>query len=155
MTITRRQDAAASSRPRRAPAAGSTSPSTTATRRPAARIKELLLSGVIGEVASVDFHWYLDTSHGADYFRRWHAYMAYSGSLFVHKATHHFDLLNWYLESDPAEVFARGALRNYGRAGPFRGPRCRICPHAELCDYHFDISKRDPRLEALYEDPSQ
>jgi predicted dehydrogenase len=118
------------------------------------RIKELLLSGVIGEITSVDFHWYLDTSHGADYFRRWHAFMAYSGSLFVHKATHHFDLLNWYLDSDPAQVFAQGSLRNYGRAGPFRGPRCRICPHAEHCDYHFDLT-RDPRLEALYEDPSR
>lgn len=118
------------------------------------KIKELLLSGVIGEVTSVDFHWYLDTSHGADYFRRWHALMAYSGSLFVHKATHHFDLLNWYLDSDPAEVFARGALRNYGRAGPFRGPRCRGCPHAGECDYYLDLDKA-PRLVTLYEDPSR
>jgi predicted dehydrogenase len=91
----------------------------------AAKIKELLLAGAIGEVVSVDFHWYLDTSHGADYFRRWHALFARSGSLFVHKATHHFDLLNWYLESDPRDVFARGALRHYGRNGPFRGVRCK------------------------------
>ena len=62
------------------------------------KLKELLLSGVIGEIASVDFHWYLDTEHGADYFRRWHAHSESSGSLFVHKATHHFDLLNWFLE---------------------------------------------------------
>ena len=82
------------------------------------RIKQLLVAGAIGEVASVDFHWYLDTQHGADYFRRWHAILAHSGSLFVHKATHHFDLLNWFLASDPMEVFARGALRHYGRAGP-------------------------------------
>src|SRR5436190_7629378 len=68
------------------------------------RIKELLLAGAIGEIASVDFHWYLDTWHGADYFRRWHAYVKNSGGLFVHKATHHFDLLNWYLQSDPKEV---------------------------------------------------
>ncbi len=119
----------------------------------AQKIKELLLSGVIGDVVSVDFHWYLDTSHGADYFRRWHAFMAYSGSLFVHKATHHFDLLNWYLQSDPREVFARGALVHYGKAGPFRGVRCRTCPHADECDYFFDLDA-DPRLAALYEGPS-
>jgi predicted dehydrogenase len=53
-----------------------------------AKLKALLLSGVIGEIVSVDFHWYLNTKHGADYFRRWHAYQANSGSLFVHKATH-------------------------------------------------------------------
>ena len=32
------------------------------------RIKELLKSGVIGRVHSVEFSWYLDTIHGADYF---------------------------------------------------------------------------------------
>ena len=119
----------------------------------ARRLKELLLSGIIGEIASVDFHWYLDTEHGADYFRRWHAHAESSGSLFVHKATHHFDLLNWFLELEPAEVFARGALRNYGRAGPFRWVRCKNCPHAGICDYHVDIGKSE-RLDLLYEDPS-
>ena len=118
-----------------------------------AKIKELLLGGVIGEVVSVDFHWYLDTLHGADYFRRWHAIFAHSGGLFFLKATHHFDLLNWYLGSDPREVFARGALVNYGKNGPFRGPRCKTCSHAGECDYHFDLSA-DPALAALYEGPS-
>lgn len=120
----------------------------------AARIKQLLLEKAIGEVTSVDFHWYLDTKHGADYFRRWHAYTANSGSLWVHKATHHFDLLNWYLQSVPRQVFAQGALKVYGRNGPFRGPRCKTCPHASACDFHFDIAA-DPWLDMLYEDPAQ
>ncbi|MFC0409602.1 Gfo/Idh/MocA family protein [Roseomonas elaeocarpi] len=119
-----------------------------------AKLKELLLSGVIGEIVSVDFHWYLNTRHGSDYFRRWHAYERNSGTLFVHKATHHFDLLNWYIASDPKEVFARGQLRHYGHNGPFRGPRCKICPHKDECNFYMDISA-DPRLEALYEDPSR
>jgi predicted dehydrogenase len=119
----------------------------------AARIKTLIASGAIGEVTSVDFHWYLDVQHGADYFRRWHAYERNSGSLFVHKATHHFDLLNWYLGSQPEEVFARGSLRHYGRNGPFRGQRCKTCVHATACDYHFDIGA-DPWLDMLYEEPS-
>jgi predicted dehydrogenase len=118
------------------------------------KLKELLVSAVIGEVTSVDFHWYLDIEHGADYFRRWHAYKARSGGLFVHKATHHFDLLNWFLASEPREVFARGALVHYGKAGPFRGKRCRTCEHAGACDYYFDLAA-DPRLEALYEGPSE
>jgi predicted dehydrogenase len=119
----------------------------------ARKVKELIVADAIGEIVSVDFHWYLDTTHGADYFRRWHAFMAYSGSLFVHKATHHFDLLNWYLAAEPREVFARGALRNYGRAGPFRGRRCRTCDHARDCPFHMDLAK-DPWLEMLYEAPS-
>jgi predicted dehydrogenase len=120
----------------------------------AARMKELLRSGAIGTLTSVDFHWYLDTKHGADYFRRWHAYVKNSGSLFVHKATHHFDLLNWYIEADPQSVAAFGELRNYGAMGPFRGVRCQGCEHASHCDYYFDV-KADPFLDALYEAPSE
>jgi predicted dehydrogenase len=120
----------------------------------ARKLKELLLSGVIGEVTAMDFHWYLDNRHGADYFRRWHAYEKNSGSLFVHKATHHFDLMNWYLDSEPREVFAHGSLRNYGSAGPYRGKRCRGCEHSAECPYYFELGK-DPFLEALFEEPSR
>ena len=120
----------------------------------AARLKQLLQAGTIGTLTSVDFHWYLDTNHGADYFRRWHAYAENSGSLFVHKATHHFDLLNWYIGADPESVAAFGELRNYGAKGPFRGERCKGCPHAGECDFYFDMSA-DPFLDALYEDPSR
>jgi predicted dehydrogenase len=120
----------------------------------AARLKQLLMDGAIGKLTGVDFHWYLDTKHGADYFRRWHAYIRNSGSLFVHKATHHFDLLNWYIDADPKSVAAFGVLQNYGARGPFRGPRCRECPHARECDFYFDMAA-DPLLETLYEDPSE
>ena len=119
----------------------------------AEKIKELLLSDAIGEVASVDFHWFLDVKHGADYFRRWHAKAEHSGSLFVHKATHHFDLLNWCLGSEPDEVFARAALHHYGSRGPFRGVRCKTCPHSGECPHYFDVGK-DPWLDMLYEAPS-
>ena len=74
------------------------------------KIKELLANNRIGKVTSVDFNWMLNVYHGADYFRRWHGITAKSGSLWVHKATHHFDLLNWWLNSDPIEVTAQGSL---------------------------------------------
>ncbi len=111
------------------------------------KIKELLASGEIGRVTSVDFSWYLDTTHGADYFRRWHAFRAKSGSLWVHKATHHFDLINWWLDADPVEVSAQGTLSNYGKAGPFRHTHCRPCPHQSKCDYYWDITRRPSDVE--------
>ena len=117
------------------------------------KLREVLASGRIGAVTSVDFHWYLDTKHGADYFRRWHAFKRHSGSLFVHKATHHFDLLNWFIGADPVRVFAQGDLKKYGRKGPFRGTRCKGCAHAGECEFYFDMSQ-DKRLDALYEKPS-
>ncbi len=79
------------------------------------KVRELIATGAIGRVRSVNLEYLLDTSHGADYFRRWHSNMAESGGLFVHKATHHFDLVNWWLDAIPAQVFAHGDLVFYGR----------------------------------------
>lgn len=106
-----------------------------------AKIWELLRAGEIGELTSVDFHWYLDTSHGADYFRRWHRLTENSGSLWVHKASHHFDLLNWWIDSDPDTVFGLGELNFYGRKGPYRAVNCRKCTHAKECSFYWDITK--------------
>jgi predicted dehydrogenase len=112
-------------------------------------IKKLLAEGTIGEVTSVDFNWILNTSHGASYFRRWHGLVECSGSLWCHKATHHFDLLNWWLDSDPVQVFAHGALEHYGAAGKIRGKNCRSCEHKQTCKFYWDINK-DQHLVKLY-----
>ncbi|MPM58811.1 putative oxidoreductase YteT [bioreactor metagenome] len=112
---------------------------------------ELLRAGEIGELTSVDFHWYLDTSHGADYFRRWHRLVEKSGSLWVHKASHHFDLLNWWIDSDPESVYALGELNFYGKNGPFRAVNCRTCPHTSQCSFYFDIMKNE-NMKRLYVD---
>ncbi len=80
------------------------------------RLRELIMQGVVGRPLAVDFSWLLDTSHGADYFRRWHREKQNTGGLLVHKATHHFDLVNWWIDSYPQQVFALGNLLFYGRA---------------------------------------
>ena len=113
------------------------------------KIKEILAAGEIGPVTSVDFQWYLDTSHGADYFRRWHRLKSKGGSLWVHKATHHFDLINWWLGADPVEVMAYGELNVYGKANPYRFTHCRPCPHKAKCPFYMDITKNE-RLMKLY-----
>ncbi len=79
------------------------------------KIRELIMNDTIGDVTSVHFEWLLNTSHGADYFRRWHRDKRNSGGLLVHKATHHFDLVNFWLGSHPDIVYAMGDLRFYGR----------------------------------------
>ncbi len=78
-------------------------------------VRKLILQGVIGKPLAVNFAWTLDGRHGADYFRRWHREKQYSGGLLVHKATHQFDLVNWWIDSYPQDVFAMGALQFYGQ----------------------------------------
>lgn len=125
-----------------------------------AQVKELLQQGVIGRVLSVEFKWLLDTSHGADYFRRWHRQKANSGGLMVHKATHHFDLVNWWINSVPAKVAASGArvfylpeqAERYGLAN--RAERCLDCPDASRCPFFFDIKGHELLRDLYYDQES-
>ncbi len=78
-------------------------------------VKRLLSEGIIGEVLQVNMEYMLNTRHGADYFRRWHREKDKSGGLMVHKSTHHFDLVNWWLDAVPETVFGLGRLAFYGR----------------------------------------
>ncbi|RKD92290.1 Gfo/Idh/MocA family protein [Mangrovibacterium diazotrophicum] len=113
------------------------------------KLKELLVKQEAGRLTSVDFHWYLNTYHGASYFRRWHGERDKSGTLLLHKATHHFDLLNWWIDSDPMEVVAFGALEHYGKNNAFRGENCRSCPHTKECKFYWDIMA-EPHMVDLY-----
>ena len=115
----------------------------------AEKVKEILISREIGEITSVDFNYYLDVYHGASYFRRWHGLKQFSGSLFVHKATHHFDLMNWWLSAEPVEVYAYGELRKYGHNGSIRSARCRNCAHQGSCEFFWDITTSE-HLMNLY-----
>lgn len=105
------------------------------------RVKELLKEGVIGRVHSVDFAWFLDTIHGADYYRRWHRRKENSGGLFVHKATHHFDLVNWWLDQEPVRVYASGRRNFYGPTREERGERCLGCQYASTCEFFVDLTQ--------------
>ena len=115
------------------------------------RIKEMIAEGTIGEIRSIHYEWLLDTSHGADYFHRWHSIRENSGSLLVHKSTHHFDLANWYLEQDPIAVNAFGTRRFYGDIKKPPADRCLNCPEKKSCKYYFDISQ-DAMVKKLFLD---
>jgi predicted dehydrogenase len=127
---------------------------------PRTQVKDLLMSGVIGEVRSVDFHWMLNTHHGADYFRRWHSQKRLSGGLMVHKATHHFDLVNWWLSAVPLSVRATGKrefytpqmAQRFGLTGAHE--RCHTCPEKAKCGFELDLAA-NAHLKRLYLDNEQ
>lgn len=121
-------------------------------------LRRVIQDGTIGEVTSIDFSWMLDTKHGADYFRRWHREKAHSGGLLVHKSSHHFDLVNWWIHSAPRRVYASGGLRFYGAANAaVRGTGARPERGTHEGDHDpFELDLRDdPRLKALYLDAEQ
>ena len=113
-------------------------------------LREIVASGAIGRPTSVHFEWVLDTVHGADYFRRWHRERARSGSLLVHKSSHHFDLVGWWLDDTPVRVYASAHRDVYGDGHPEdRGPRPARGSAAEGDPWSLDL-RRDRRLRGLY-----
>lgn len=114
------------------------------------KLRELVAGGAIGQVHAVHFEWLLNTRHGADYFRRWHRDRRNSGGLLVHKSTHHFDLVNFWLASAPATVFALGGLRFYGRENAETRGETRFYSRA----HGSEAARADPFALHLEESPA-
>lgn len=115
------------------------------------RIKELILEGRVGRVTSVDLNWYLDTYHGASYFKRWNRKRSNSGGLSIHKSTHHIDLVNWWIDQKPVEAFAYGALNYFGPEGELNplkedGRHCGTCQVKQNCTYFMRWSTRSKEV---------
>ncbi|WP_248925227.1 Gfo/Idh/MocA family protein [Paenibacillus hamazuiensis] len=111
------------------------------------RIKEMILEGKVGRVTSIDLNWYIDTYHGASYFKRWNRIREISGGLSIHKSSHHFDLVNWWTGQKPVEAFAFGALNYYGPNGELNpkkedGRFCGTCDVKQDCEYFTRWSTR-------------
>jgi len=78
----------------------------------------------------------------------------------VHKATHHFDLVNWWLSAIPVEVRATGKrdfytpkmARRFGLQSSHE--RCHTCPEKEQCGFFLDLAA-NPNFKRLYLDNEQ
>lgn len=118
-------------------------------------VKQLIVDGTIGKVKSVVLEYTLDTKHGADYFRRWHSEKDKSGGLLVHKSTHHFDLVNWWMDAIPETVFAFGELAFYGKENAISRGQAELAGYdryknaPDTDPFKLDIAK-DVSLKGLY-----
>lgn len=118
------------------------------------KIKEMISDDKIGQVVSVDLNWYLDTYHGASYFQRWNRLREMSGGLNIHKSCHHLDMVQWWIDQKPEEVFAYGKLNFYGPEG-FHNPlspeqigdgrTCLTCDEKHNCKYYMRWNRQEFR----------
>ncbi len=115
-------------------------------------IKELVMSGRIGKVYSMNYEYALKRTHGGDYFKRWHRLMEYSQGMLLHKSTHHLDVANWIIDSEPRYVTALANRVHYGDAGEFRAERCTKCPHSDKCQSYVYDEANEKLLKQFYYD---
>ena len=107
-------------------------------------MKRLIDDGVIGKILRVEYTDMLDREHGTSYFRRWNSRRKYSNGLELHKSSHHFDRLNYLLDSYAVEVSADGTLSRYGAAVShrFEGENCHSCQYKNECPEFFEYDKK-------------
>lgn len=93
-------------------------------------VKEIVDSGQIGTVENV-VAW-CNVPYGSGYFRGWHRNYDQNGGLFLQKATHDLDYINYLLGQKPVWISALKAQRVYGGDMPF-DLQCKDCDRRESC----------------------
>ncbi|MBN1942898.1 MAG: Gfo/Idh/MocA family oxidoreductase [Phycisphaerae bacterium] len=103
-------------------------------------LHKILESGKLGRLLAIESneHYF----GGRTYFRRWNRLRKYGGGLWITKACHDFDLLNWFAGGNPTRVFGVCSLSHY-KPKPGAGTHCRVCNLKNECPDYFDVS--DPK----------
>ena len=100
------------------------------------KMKEIVDSGVLGQIMSVSASECLRVGHSISYMRRWHRKKANSGSFLLAKCSHDLDLLCWLTGSRPVRVASFGD-NNFFLPKKRPATHCSVCPEAESCPYKF------------------
>lgn len=104
------------------------------------RIKNMLAEGQLGRVFSMHAVEYYNG--GRTYMARWNRLKKYAGSLFIHKGSHDFDIINWFMQ--PARPVRVSCFANvfclHPKGLPFKtrpgvkpGPTCSACAYQAVC----------------------
>ncbi len=104
------------------------------------KVKEIVDSGQIGTVENL-VAW-CNVPYGSGYFRSWHRNYDQNGGLFLQKATHDLDYVNYLLGQKPAWISALNAQRVYGGDMPF-DLQCKDCDLRESCTESPFVRFRD------------
>ncbi len=90
------------------------------------KVKDIVASGELGQIISIEAGEILSRMHGASYMRRWHRKRKNSGSFMLTKCSHDLDILNWLVEAKVRRVSSFGGV-NFFLPDPAKGPTCSQC----------------------------
>lgn len=111
------------------------------------KIKQLIDDGVAGDLLTIQADEFYDG--GRTYFRRWNRLRKFGGGLWITKACHDFDILQWLAGRPPRSVTARAEL-SYYRPKPEAALYCADCELREDCPDEFDrYVHLDPEVVAF------
>ena len=77
------------------------------------KVKEVLVSGILGKILSIDANENITPGHGGYIMMNWRRHSRMSGPHILEKCVHDIDLLNWFTGSLPNRIAAFGGLDFY------------------------------------------
>lgn len=100
------------------------------------KVKEIYDSGALGTLSQIQA--WNNVNYGRTYFKNWYRDESITGGLFMQKATHDVDYINYILGKQPVELCAMESKMVYKGDKP-ANLRCEDCPEKDTCDESRDI----------------
>ncbi|MFC3770501.1 Gfo/Idh/MocA family protein [Paenibacillus sp. GCM10012303] len=94
-------------------------------------VKEIVDSGQLGTVEHAQA--YCNVPYGLVYFKGWYRDEGETGGLFLQKATHDFDYLNFILQAKPTQICAMTSKQVFKGNKP-AGLKCPDCDENDTCE---------------------
>jgi len=95
------------------------------------KIREIIDSGVLGQIMHINAYEHLEKAHGASYMRRWHRKSSNAGSFLLAKCSHDIDMLMWLSGSVPVKMMSFGGLDYFKPENkPDAADFCADCPES-------------------------
>lgn len=117
------------------------------------RLKAIVEAGTLGHVFIAENREFYDG--GRTYMSRWNRLFSKTGGLWIHKASHDFDIFNWLLGfPKPVRVSSFAAVNVLTPEGfPFEleaghqpGPSCNVCHYKDKCKDRYLLSEKGLKL---------
>lgn len=114
------------------------------------RLKEIISSGTLGKVFLAENREFYDG--GRTYMARWNRLFSMTGGLWIHKASHDFDIFNWLLDfPKPVRIASFASVNVLKPSGiPFEldngiqpGPDCNSCHYNKSCKESWVLSENE------------
>ncbi len=112
------------------------------------RVKEIYDSGTLGTLSQVQA--YNNVAYGRVYYKNWYRDESITGGLFLQKATHDLDYINYVLGQQPVEICAMESKMVFKGDKP-ADLKCEDCPEQETCcestNMIRNVAKEEPHGE--------
>lgn len=99
------------------------------------KIKEIINTGTLGQILSINATEDIGVMHGASYMRRWHRKSVNCGSFILAKCSHDLDLLSWFAAAYPKRVASFGS-NDFFSPEKQKYQHCSQCPDLS-CRFRF------------------